>query len=81
MNDVFDKYDIFTISELPNTPLESDVMTYVSAKQRQLNMVFNFDVVSLGQTLGNRLVPVHLTIADVKRQLSRWQTFVNSTDV
>ena|ERR1700722_6593504 len=80
MNDVFDKYDIFTVGELPNTPLESDVMAYVSARQRQLNMVFNFDVVSLGQTLGNRLVPVPFTTADVKRQLSRWQTFVNGTD-
>lgn len=67
MNGVFDKYDIFTIGKLPNTPLESDVMTYVSARQRQLNMVFNFDVVSLGQTLGNTLVPVPFTIANVKR--------------
>jgi oligo-1,6-glucosidase len=80
MNDVFDKYDIFTVGELPNTPLESDVMAYVSASRRQLNMVFNFDVVSLGQTLGNRLVPVPFSSADVKRQLSRWQTFVNGTD-
>jgi|SRR3954447_10119055 oligo-1,6-glucosidase len=30
MNDVFDKYDIFIVGELPNTPLESDVMAYFS---------------------------------------------------
>jgi oligo-1,6-glucosidase len=80
MNDIFDNYDIFTVGELPNTPLESDVMVYVSASKRQLNMVFNFDVVSLGQTHGNRLVPVPFSVSDVKRQLSRWQTFVNGTD-
>jgi oligo-1,6-glucosidase len=80
MNDVFDKYDIFTVGELPNTPLGSDVMAYVSTSKRQLNMVFNFDLVSLGQTLGNRLVPVPFSTCDVKRQLSRWQTFVNGTD-
>lgn len=67
MNDAFDMYDIFTVGELPNTPLESRVMTYVSARQRQFNMVFNFNVVSLEQTLGNRLVPVSFTTADVKR--------------
>jgi oligo-1,6-glucosidase len=80
MNDVFDKYDIFTAGELPNTPLESDVMSYVSARLRQLNMIFNFDVVSLGQTLGNRLVLIPFTIANVKRRLSCWQTFVNGTE-
>jgi oligo-1,6-glucosidase len=80
MNDIFDKYDIFTVGELPNTPLESDVLAYVSASKRQLNMVFNFDVVSLGQTPGDRLVPVSFSTVDVKRQLSRWQTFVNGTD-
>lgn len=80
MNGIFDNYDIFTVGELPNTPLESDVMAYVSASKRQLNMVFNFDVVSLGQTHGNRLVPVPFSTSDVKCQLSRWQTFVNGTD-
>ena len=80
MNDVFDKYDIFTVGELPNTPTESDVMSYVSASERQLNMVFNFEVVSLGQTPGNRLVPIPFTTSDVVCQLSRWQTFVNGTN-
>jgi glycosidase len=71
---------LLTVGELPNTLLESNVMTYVSASQSQLNMVFNFGVVSLGQTHGNRLVPVPFSTSEVKRQLSRWQTFVNAAD-
>ena len=80
MNDVFDKYDIFTVGELPSTPLESDVMKYVSAEWRQLNMIFNFDVVSLGQRIGNRLVSTPFTMGDFRQQLSRWQTFVTGSD-
>lgn len=79
MNDIFDKYDVMNVGELPNTPNPDNVMKYISAKERQLNMVFNFDVVNLGQTRGARFETVPFTTADFKRELFRWQD-ISGTD-
>jgi oligo-1,6-glucosidase len=80
MNDIFDEYDVMTVGELPNTPETGDVLAYVSAGARQLNMVFNFDVVQLGQKKGDRLVIVPFSKSEFKYHLSRWQNFVNDSD-
>lgn len=80
MNDIFDKYDVMNVGELPHTPKVSDVMKYISAKERQLNMVFNFDTVNLGQTTGARFKIKPFASADFKRELTRWQSTMDGTD-
>jgi hypothetical protein len=80
MNDIFDKYDVMTVGELPNTPKKSDVLRYISAKERQLNTVFNFDTVALGQTKGARFATTPYGPADFKREISKWQTAIEGTD-
>ena len=42
MNEVLAKYDAMTVGECPHTPDMSRVVQYVSAKEKQLNMVFQF---------------------------------------
>jgi hypothetical protein len=42
MNAVLAKYDAMTVGECPNTPNMNRVLKYVSAKEKQLNMVFQF---------------------------------------
>jgi oligo-1,6-glucosidase len=42
MNQVLEKYDAMTVGECPATPELSRVLKYVSAKEKQLNMVFQF---------------------------------------
>lgn len=74
MNDIFDRHDIMTVGELPNPSLESQVMDCVSAAVRQLN----FDVVALNQTSGNHSIPELFTTGDLKRELSKRQTFINA---
>ncbi|KAI2770065.1 CAZyme family GH13 [Penicillium roqueforti] len=49
MNDVLSKYDAMTVGELPNTHTLEGVLSYVSAAEKQLSMVFQFDIVDLGQ--------------------------------
>ena len=73
----FDGQEIMTVGELPNTPLESDVLSYVSASKKQLNMVFNFDVVSLGQKPGDRLVNIPFKHSDFISRMSIWQDFIS----
>lgn len=42
MNAVLSKYDAMTVGECPNTPDMAKVLKYVSAKEKQLSMVFQF---------------------------------------
>lgn len=44
----YDRYDCMTVGELPWTPNPVDVLAYISAAEKQLNMVFQFDAVDLG---------------------------------
>lgn len=84
MNDVFSQYrsfdggEIMTVGELPQTPEVDEVLRYVSAKRRELSMVFNFDTVMLGQIDRSDLQPI--SIPEFKKTMSMWQNFVNGTD-
>ncbi|KAF1920235.1 alpha-glucosidase-like protein maltase [Ampelomyces quisqualis] len=49
MNEILEKYDAMSVGECPNTPDMKRVLQYVSAREKQLNMVFQFDVVDIGQ--------------------------------
>jgi oligo-1,6-glucosidase len=42
MNAVLSKYDAMTVGECPNTPDPARVLRYVSAAEKQLDMVFQF---------------------------------------
>jgi len=42
MNQILEKYDAMTVGECPHTPDMKRVHQYVSAKEKQLNMVFQF---------------------------------------
>lgn len=76
MNDkVLSHYDVMTVGEMPSSKPE-DAIEYTGLKSNELNMVFQFEHVSLSSNPGKRLgkwndAPVKLT--DLKRALSRWQ--------
>lgn len=84
MNDVFSQYrsfdggEIMTVGELPQTPEVEQVLSYVSAKRKELSMVFNFDTVMLGQIDRSDLHQV--STPEFKKTLSMWQNLVNETD-
>tara|TARA_R110002003_G_scaffold384_1_gene19194 strand:- start:8482 stop:9054 length:573 start_codon:yes stop_codon:yes gene_type:complete len=62
MNAILEKYDAMTVGECPNTPDMKRVLQYVSAREKQLNMVFQF--VSLFY------LPSVVTSPDLNRTLS-----------
>lgn len=82
MNQILERYDAMTVGELPRTPELADVLGYVSAKERQLSMVFQFDIVDLG--MGNDLrydtVPRNWTLQGLRQAVQRIQNVLNGTD-
>lgn len=77
---ILSEYDVMTVGELPNTPDQGEVMKYISTSEGELDMVFNFDTVNLGQMPGNRFLPTTFCNSDFKRELTKWQRLPSETD-
>lgn len=82
MNAILSRYGAITVGELPNTPDMKRVLDYVSAKAKQLDMVFQFDVVDVGFGLTHKYetTPKNFTLADFKAAIDRTQGLIRGTD-
>ncbi|MCJ1306728.1 alpha-glucosidase mal12 [Agyrium rufum] len=77
---VLSKYDCMTVGELPHTPRTADVIRYVSATSKELDMVFQFDLVDLGQGADYKFETRPYDLVDIKRILDRFQHLIVGTD-
>lgn len=80
---ILQRYNAMTVGELPHTPRMVDVLDYVSAKQKQLSMVFQFDVIGIGFGAGlpYDTSPRNWTLSDLRARVARTQALVDgSTD-
>ncbi|MCJ1254882.1 alpha-glucosidase mal12 [Lignoscripta atroalba] len=80
MNDVCSKYDCMTVGELPHTPNAADVIRYVSAKERELNMVFQFNIVDLGQGSDYKYEYEPFTLSDLRSTIDEMQQLISGND-
>jgi len=81
MNEVLVKYDAMSVGECPNTPDMEKVKKYVSAREKQLNMVFQFDVVDVGSgQFKFQTVPFNWKLPDFKAAIGRTQSIMKDSD-
>ncbi|KAL3418205.1 maltase [Phlyctema vagabunda] len=78
--EVLDKYDAVTVGELPNTPDPAHVLRYIGSGDKQLSMVFQFDIVDLGMGKNYKYEAEPWILPDFKEVVSKWQTFITGTD-
>ena len=78
--EVLNKYDTMTVGELPHTPDPAHVLRYVGAGDRQLDMVFQFDIVDLGIGKTHKYEYEGYTLPELKTVVSKWQKFIAGTD-
>lgn len=77
---VLDKYDTMTVGELPHTPDTRKVLEYVGAAQHELSMVFQFDIVDLGQGSTYKYQYTPWKLPQLKAIVAKWQQFIEGTD-
>ncbi|KAI6711896.1 alpha amylase [Marssonina coronariae] len=77
---VLSKYDTMTVGELPYTPDPAHVLRYVGSGDKQLDMVFQFDIVDLGQGKTHKYEYEPWTLPQMKEIVQKWQTFIDNTD-
>jgi alpha-glucosidase len=82
MNAILAKYNAITVGELPCTPDTQRVLKYVSAKAKQLDMVFQFDVVDVGRGKTHTFAPPprNFTLADFTAAIDLTQALIRGTD-
>ncbi|KAK2732196.1 maltase [Colletotrichum kahawae] len=79
-NKVLNHYDTVTVGELPHTPDPQHVLRFVSAGDRQLDMVFQFDIVDVGQGKSYKYQGVGWKLPEMKHIVAKWQQFIEGTD-
>lgn len=82
MNAILARYDAMTVGECPNTPNRQRVVDYVSAAQKRLNMVFQFEPVDVGMGKAHKFAthPFNYTLADIKAAIRYTQSLLDGTD-
>ncbi|CAK7221068.1 hypothetical protein SCUCBS95973_004370 [Sporothrix curviconia] len=78
--EVLDKYDTVTVGELPHTPDPQHVLRYVGSGDKQMSMVFQFDIVDIGQGASGKYRFQDWKLPQFKATVTKWQQFIEGTD-
>lgn len=80
--EVLAPYSAVSVGELSNTPDPQSVLPYVSAKCQELDMVFEFSVIRLGNgnLFSGKYTYQPFTLPTLKTMTEKWQRFIDGTD-
>ncbi|KAK1964398.1 alpha amylase [Colletotrichum sublineola] len=75
-------YNAVSVGELSLTPHPSQVVPYVSAAAGELDMVFEFSVIRLGNGngFGDKYIYQPFPLSTLKAYTATWQSFIEGTD-
>ncbi|KAM5361026.1 hypothetical protein ACJZ2D_013353 [Fusarium nematophilum] len=79
---VLGPYNAVSVGELSNTPHPSQVIPYVSAAAKELDMVFEFSMIRLGNGngFGGKYIYQPFPLSRLKAITHKWQGFIEGTD-
>lgn len=80
MGAILNRYDAMTVGELPNTPDAKKVFEYVSLANKELSMVFAFEIVDLGRSALDVFKVEKHKLTHFKSLVSKWQNFIRGND-
>ncbi|OAQ93695.1 glycoside hydrolase family 13 protein [Purpureocillium lilacinum] len=73
---ILDKYDAFSVGEMPWVDDERDVIRAVAADRMELNMIFQMDIVSIDYGPEGKFSPKPWTLPSLKAIVEKWQTYM-----
>ncbi|WPK27406.1 hypothetical protein PUMCH_004793 [Australozyma saopauloensis] len=76
---VTSKYDVMTVGEVGHSSRE-DALKYVSAAEKEMNMMFLFDVVEVGCQVEDRFRYKGYKLPDLKKAIQTMSAFAEGTD-
>lgn len=73
------KYDVMTVGEVGHGTREEN-LKYVSAKEKEMNMIFLFDLVELGSDPRDRFAYKGYKLSELKKAIENQSVFLEGTD-
>lgn len=70
------EYDAFSVGEMPACNDPEEIIKAVNIDRKELNMIFNFELVDIDHGNGGKFTPGSWKLADVYRIINKWQTFM-----
>lgn len=70
--EVLSKYDIVTVGEMPGATVE-EAQKYTGEDEKELNMVFQFEMMGLDQGDYGKWTPLPFDLVKVKQNFKKWQ--------
>ncbi|KAH7338540.1 alpha-glucosidase-like protein maltase [Pyrenochaeta sp. MPI-SDFR-AT-0127] len=79
----YDGQQLVTVGELSLCPEPDSVVPYISAVEKELDMIFQFDITHLGQGppgCNDKYDFAEWKLPEMKRIVEKWQRFIEGTD-
>ncbi|KFY47889.1 hypothetical protein V495_01760 [Pseudogymnoascus sp. VKM F-4514 (FW-929)] len=74
LRSILDEYDAFAVGEMPWAKDEKQVMDVVTADRKELNMIFQFDIVDMDNGQDDKFGKKDWDLVDLKKIVEKWQT-------
>lgn len=73
---ILDSYNAFSVGEMPWVSDPEEILKVVGYDRKELNMIFNFDIVDMDHGPAGKFSPKDWQMSDLKSIVSKWQTFM-----
>ncbi|KAG9524747.1 glycoside hydrolase family 13 protein, partial [Aureobasidium melanogenum] len=73
---ILDEYNAFSVGEMPWISDPEEILKCVGYDRKELNMIFNFDMVDMDHGPGGKFSPKEWQMTDLKDIVSKWQSFM-----
>lgn len=73
---ILDEYNAFSVGEMPWISDPEEILKCVGYDRKELNMIFNFDMVDMDHGPGGKFSPKDWQMTDLKDIVSKWQSFM-----
>ncbi|VUC29012.1 unnamed protein product [Clonostachys rosea] len=70
---ILDQYDAFAVGEMPWAKSEADVVSTVASDRKELNMIFQFDIVDMDNGPEGKFSQGHWSLHTLKEIVNKWQ--------
>ncbi|KAK6345777.1 hypothetical protein TWF718_007683 [Orbilia javanica] len=77
---ILDQYDAFSVGEMPFVSDPEDILQAVGASRKELNMIFQFDIVEMDSSASNKFTIVPWSLQNLRDIVAKWQTCMATGD-
>ncbi|KAF3194581.1 hypothetical protein TWF225_007106 [Orbilia oligospora] len=80
LREILDRYNAFSVGEMPSVREPEEIIKVVGASRKELNMIFQFDIVDIDSGSLGKFSPASWSLSTLKDIVGKWQTFMIERD-